>query len=597
MGNKIALLIDFDNVILGVDDPGFDVEIVVNALRSRGNVVMGRAYGDWYRHHRHRRKLMEQGIELVETPVFGPLIKNSADIRIVLDGFEIAMSQPHINTFCLVSGDSDFLPLIKKLQYLGKHVIVIAGIKFTSDLIRRNCNEYISYENLFAESVGATEDVSTIEGAYVLLERAINTLNERIMDVRSSSVKQMMMQLNPAFSERTFGCSQFKQFLERAARDNRVTLEARDGSAGEMSVYWRDDAPRPEVKALPPSVTRASIHALRNPDRQAERQSDRQVERPARDLSTARRSGRKFSGRAGGVQNEATAPAASGGEAEVPAQDVPIMMDDVILNDTAADATPAPRPLPTADALSEDEFAAAVAPAGGFVNKLAKRSDLRPGRLRFSAKTGTTPARVSDGAPSPTPAEIEQASEAELAVTYPATGEETAPVQPAASTQQSEDAAAAAEAFEAAALNAPKKRATRRGGRTRKKKDEETAEASGSEPAAAAESTPAPAVEAAPETAAPVAAQAPAPARTASGRGRKAQPAPPEVPAPQPSSDTDSLFPIGQPASESNPEPAEAAAEAAAETAPKKPTRARRGGTKRTTAKKKAEGGEAGESA
>jgi uncharacterized protein (TIGR00288 family) len=202
-GTKIALLIDFDNVILGVDDPGFDVELVVNALRSRGIVVMGRAYGDWYRHHRHRRKLMEQGIELVETPVFGPLIKNSADIRIVLDGFEIAMSQAHIDTFCLVSGDSDFLPLIKKLQYLGKTVIVIAGSKFTSDLVRRNCNEYVSYENLLAESVGATEDVSVLEGAFALLERAINTLNERGMDVRSSTVKQMMLQLNPAFSEHT----------------------------------------------------------------------------------------------------------------------------------------------------------------------------------------------------------------------------------------------------------------------------------------------------------------------------------------------------------------------------------------------------------
>jgi uncharacterized protein (TIGR00288 family) len=126
-GTKIALLIDFDNVILGVEDPGFDVELVVNALRSRGVVVMGRAYGDWYRHHRHRRKLMEQGIELVETPVFGPLIKNSADIRIVLDGIDIATAHTHIDTFCLVSGDSDFLPLIKRLQLLGKNVIVIAG--------------------------------------------------------------------------------------------------------------------------------------------------------------------------------------------------------------------------------------------------------------------------------------------------------------------------------------------------------------------------------------------------------------------------------------------------------------------------------------
>jgi hypothetical protein len=94
--------------------------------------------------------------------------------------------------------------------------------------VRRNCNEYIAYENLLAESVGATEDVSTLEGAFQLLRRAINTLNERGMDIRSSTVKQMMLQLNPAFSERNFGCSQFKQFLDRATRATVVKLGERD---------------------------------------------------------------------------------------------------------------------------------------------------------------------------------------------------------------------------------------------------------------------------------------------------------------------------------------------------------------------------------
>lgn len=252
-GYKIALLIDFDNVILGVDDPGFDVELVVNALRSRGQVVMGRAYGDWYRHNRHRRKLMEHGIELVETPVFGPVIKNSADIRIVLDGFEIAMLQHHIDAFCLVSGDSDFLPLIKKLQYLGKHVIVVSGNKFTSDLVRRNCNEFISYENLLAESLGATEDVSTLEGSFALLTRSITTLHERGMEVRSSTVKQMMLQLNPAFSERNFSCPQFKQFLDKAVRAGIVKLGGRDSQSGEFVVFLPgdfDEIEAPEISSV-----------------------------------------------------------------------------------------------------------------------------------------------------------------------------------------------------------------------------------------------------------------------------------------------------------------------------------------------------------
>ena len=241
-GPRIALLIDFDNVILGVEEPpGFDIELVVNALRSRGTVVLGRAYGDWYRHHRHRRKLMDHGIELVETPAFGPIIKNSADIRIALDAFEIGMTQHHIHEFCLVSGDSDFLPLIKRLQYLGKTVTVIAGIKFTSELVRRNCNEFISYENLLAESVGASEDATVLEGAFALLVRTIQTLHERNMEVRSSTVKQMMMQLNPVFSERNFGCNQFKQFLDKGCRAGMIKLGRRDLNSGEYNVLLPTD--------------------------------------------------------------------------------------------------------------------------------------------------------------------------------------------------------------------------------------------------------------------------------------------------------------------------------------------------------------------
>ncbi len=239
--SKIALLIDFDNVLLGIDDPGFDVELVVNALRERGTIVMGRCYGDWYRHNRHRRKLMEQGLELVETPAFGPVIKNSADIRIALDGLEIGMTQHHIDTFCLVSGDSDFLPLIKKLQYLGKQVLVICGNRFTSDMLRRNCNEFISYENLLALSVGATEDATTLEGAFALLHRAMEALRERGAEIRSSTVKQMMLQLNPTFSERNFGCPQFRGFLDKAVAQGLIKLGGRDRTSGEFSVLLPEE--------------------------------------------------------------------------------------------------------------------------------------------------------------------------------------------------------------------------------------------------------------------------------------------------------------------------------------------------------------------
>jgi len=244
-GARIALLVDFDNVVLGLEDPGFDIELVVNALRERGTIVLGRVYGDWYRHNRHRRKLMEQGLELVETPAFGPVIKNSADIRIALDGFEIGLTQSHIDTFAIVSGDSDFLPLIKKLQALGRRVLVICGNRFTSDMLRRNCNEFISYENLLAQSVGATEDATTLEGAFFLLHRAMAALRERGSEIRGSGVKQMMLQLNPVFSERTFGCTQFRQFLQKAVNAGVVKLGARDKYSGEFSVLLPDEDEAP----------------------------------------------------------------------------------------------------------------------------------------------------------------------------------------------------------------------------------------------------------------------------------------------------------------------------------------------------------------
>ena len=137
------------------------------------------------------------------------------------------------------------------------------------DLIRRNCNEYISYENLFAESVGATEDVSVIQGAYVLLARAINTLNERIMDVRSSSVKQMMMQLNPAFRSAIFRCSQFKQFLDKGVKAGIVKLGGRDLQSGEFMVFlpgdFDDDISEPSVNGKAADSDAEKAHRTRTP--------------------------------------------------------------------------------------------------------------------------------------------------------------------------------------------------------------------------------------------------------------------------------------------------------------------------------------------
>ena len=284
-GARIALLIDFDNVILGIDDPGFDIELVVNALRERGTITVSRVYGDWYRHSRHRRKLMEHGVELVEAPAFGPVIKNSADIKIALDGYEIGMTMPHINTFCLVSGDSDFLPLIKKLQALGKQVLVICGNRFTSDMLRRNCNEFISYENLLAASYGADEDATTLEGAFALLHRAMAALRERGSEIRTSTLKQMMIQLNPVFSEKTFGYNQFRGFLDKAGRENLIKLGPRDRVSGEFYVLLPEEDEAEVIEQIERAEPAEVVESRRNG---RNRRGDRNGDEVARNGNGAR---------------------------------------------------------------------------------------------------------------------------------------------------------------------------------------------------------------------------------------------------------------------------------------------------------------------
>ncbi len=362
---KIALLIDFDNVILGIEDPGFDVEIVVNALRERGLIVMGRAYGDWYRHNRHRRRLMENGIDLIETPVFGPIIKNSADMHMALDAFEVAITQTHIDTFCIVSGDSDFLPLIKRLQSRDKMVIVIAGHRFTSELVRRNCNEYLAYENLLAESVGAEEDVTTIEGAYQLLHRTIDTLQERDIEVRSSTVKQMMVQLNPAFSERNFGCHQFKQFLDRAARAGIVTLNPRHGMAGESIVLLSGDGAT-EIRNVEAPTREATT-------REASARETREIAARDNRGSDNRSTDNRNANRHGEDRNKRTRHS-----------------DDRKDEKPTPEATPAIEAQTNAPKVEGSGENEAAKSQWNDPNSMLGRVPLRRGRLRYSAREGRT---------------------------------------------------------------------------------------------------------------------------------------------------------------------------------------------------------------
>src|SRR5436305_10440143 len=147
---SLAVFIDFENLALGFQGrrDRFDIARVLERLVEKGKIVAKKAYADWSRFGNYTAPLHEAAIELVEIPRRGQTGKNSADIRLCVDAMDLAYSKEHIDTFVVLSGDSDFSPLVSKLKELGKHVIGLGMQDSTSDLLRDNCDEFIYYEDL-----------------------------------------------------------------------------------------------------------------------------------------------------------------------------------------------------------------------------------------------------------------------------------------------------------------------------------------------------------------------------------------------------------------------------------------------------------------
>src|SRR5919198_54710 len=147
---SLAVFIDFENLALGFQGrrDKFDIARVLERLVEKGKIVAKKAYADWSRFGNYTAPLHEAAIELIETPRRGQTGKNSADIRLCVDAMDLAYAKAHIDTFVIVSGDSDFSPLVSKLKELGKHVIGLGMQESTSDLLRDNCDEFIYYEDL-----------------------------------------------------------------------------------------------------------------------------------------------------------------------------------------------------------------------------------------------------------------------------------------------------------------------------------------------------------------------------------------------------------------------------------------------------------------
>src|SRR5438132_2253354 len=147
---SLAIFVDFENLALGFQGrrDRFDILRVLERMVEKGKIVAKKAYADWNRFSNYTANLHEAAIELIEIPRRAQSGKNSADIRLCVDAMDLAYSKEHINTFVVVSGDSDFSPLVSKLKELGKHVIGLGMQESTSDLLRDNCDEFIYYEDL-----------------------------------------------------------------------------------------------------------------------------------------------------------------------------------------------------------------------------------------------------------------------------------------------------------------------------------------------------------------------------------------------------------------------------------------------------------------
>ncbi len=148
---KIAVFIDFDNIEIGVKSTlgvQFDIGVVLEALKERGDVVSKIAYGDWTRAGDYSRSLTQHATKLVQRNLTPGGDKNGADINLALDALEMAFTHGHINAYVIVGGDSDFITLVEKLKQYDKQIFVVGGRAFTSLVMQRNCHEFIAYENL-----------------------------------------------------------------------------------------------------------------------------------------------------------------------------------------------------------------------------------------------------------------------------------------------------------------------------------------------------------------------------------------------------------------------------------------------------------------
>jgi uncharacterized protein (TIGR00288 family) len=269
--DKLAVFCDFENVALGVRDAKiarFDMQLVLERLLLKGSIVVKKAYCDWERYKEFKSTMHGAAFELIEIPHTRQSGKNSADIRMVVDALDLCYTKEHIDTFVIISGDSDFSPLVSKLRENAKTVIGVGVRNSTSDLLMNNCDEFIFYDDLVpadapkrkasakapakdkAPAKGKTEKASEpaakpadpyAEAIDLVLETAAAMLAEGSDRVWGSAVKQTLKRRRPGFSESSYGFRSFSDLLEEAEERGLLDMDMDERSGGYVIRSVRHD--------------------------------------------------------------------------------------------------------------------------------------------------------------------------------------------------------------------------------------------------------------------------------------------------------------------------------------------------------------------
>ncbi len=276
---SMAMFCDFENVALGVRDAKydkFDIKPVLERLLLKGSIVVKKAYCDWERYKGFKAAMHEANFELIEIPHVRLSGKNSADIRMVVDALDLCYTKSHVNTFVIVSGDSDFSPLVSKLRENAKYVIGVGIRQSTSDLLIANCDEFIFYDDLVRESQRAVgrRDPKAVQTMPRLspeehaarkaeaIELAITTFDALIVErgesgkIWASMLKEAMKRRKPDFHEGHFGFRSFGNLLEEAQSRGLLDVgrDEKSGAYVSRSVTPIAPAARPEPEPVVPEV-------------------------------------------------------------------------------------------------------------------------------------------------------------------------------------------------------------------------------------------------------------------------------------------------------------------------------------------------------